>query len=114
LTSCFLLIVGIIYRPNVDFYGNDELLVTVNDMGNTGICQNTPICQNFIEEDPDLCEIYNKNLNICQLTDQMTIPIVVEPIPDPVEILTPLGILIFNSCFIIFYPSRRFDTKRLV
>ncbi|KAJ1434348.1 hypothetical protein B484DRAFT_417484, partial [Ochromonadaceae sp. CCMP2298] len=66
---------GVAYTPEVDFYGFDSIVVTADDMGNTGY---GPLC-------PGL-----ESLGVpCPLTDTLTIPVYVSPAPDSVEILLP-------------------------
>ena len=71
---------GLIYVPNHDFYGFDDITVTVDDRGNTGY---GPLCDNSLEAES----------KPCALSDSLVIPVYVSPQPDRVEIVTPAGIV---------------------
>ena len=66
---------GIMYRPEKDYYGHDQIIVDVDDMGNTGYGA--------------LCVGLEELKLPCRLTDSITIPVTIEGKADRVEIIIP-------------------------
>jgi len=79
-TEIYTSLQGLKYVPDIDYYGSDELVITIDDLGNTGY---GPLCSNDLEL---------KHLP-CSLKSNITIPIYVSPLPDRIEIITPKDII---------------------
>jgi len=69
----------VMYRPFEDYYGPDAIVISADDMGNTGY---GVLCMGLEE----------KGLP-CRLTDSITVPVSVTGRPDRIEISVPGGIL---------------------
>ena len=57
------------YTPKTDFYGTDSIVISINDMGNTGLCYDKKVEGHF-----------------CDLSDSFILPIVIAPKEDTLEI----------------------------
>ena len=71
---------GISYLPRRDYFGSDEIVITVNDMGNTGqglLCEEGGIALGTIR--PELCK----------LTDTMILPVLIIGQPDVPTVIVP-------------------------
>ena len=79
-TEIYTSLQGLKYMPDVDYYGPDELIITVDDLGNTGY---GPLCAKELE----------LQRLPCSLKSNITIPIYVSPLPDRIEIITPKDII---------------------
>ena len=78
-SELFTALNGIVYHPDLDYYGFDEILVSVDDLGNTGY---GPLCVEF--------EAAGKP---CSMTDSLRIPVYISPQPDRIEIVTPTDLI---------------------
>lgn len=71
---------GLIFTPNMDYYGEDSIVISVDDLGNSGY---GPLCPTNLE-----------SMKLpCRLTDAMALPVIIEGKPDRIEIHTPSTVL---------------------
>jgi ELWxxDGT repeat protein len=79
LENANLALASLYYRANTDFFGTDTVIVSVEDLGNTG---KGPWCAMSVSSD-----------GVCNLHDTINIPVVIKPAVDPVVIIVPPDVL---------------------
>ena len=70
---------GISYLPHRDYFGSDQIVITVSDMGNTG---QGLLCEESIA-------LGTIRPQLCKLTDSLVLPVVVSGQPDVPTVVVP-------------------------
>ena len=78
-TAVYTALDHVIYRPFEDYYGPDAIVISADDLGNTGYGL---LCMGLEEKGMP-----------CRLTDSITVPVSVAGRPDRIEINVPGGVL---------------------
>ena len=86
-TTLSTALVGLAYSPFPGFFGMDDIIVSVNDMGNTGLCMSSLLNSSALNDDFEL------NSNACPLVSHIIIPVIVQQVITKVEIHIPLQIV---------------------